>query len=156
VLAAVAALVAVEVLSGSSSPDRARAAPALPRSTLVPPTVDLAELRGHPTAVNFWASWCEPCRKEAAGLARLSRSLPAGARLVGVDWSDGLDGARGFIRQYGWRFPILRDATGRAGDAYGIVGLPTTFILDSRGRIVTVLRGPQDPGTVRRALATAD
>jgi cytochrome c biogenesis protein CcmG/thiol:disulfide interchange protein DsbE len=121
----------------------------------VPPALGLADLRGHPTAVNFWASWCEPCRKEAPALARLSRSLPTHTRLIGVDWSDGLGGARGFIRRYGWRFPILRDANGRVGDAYGIVGLPTTFILDSRGRIVTVLRGPQEPATVRRALATA-
>jgi thiol-disulfide isomerase/thioredoxin len=122
----------------------------------VPPTVGLADLRGHPAAINFWASWCDPCRKEAPALARLSRSLPAHAQLVGVDWSDGLGGARSFVERYGWRFPVLRDGNGRVGDAYGIVGLPTTFILDSRGRIVDVLRGPQHPATVRRALATAD
>jgi thiol-disulfide isomerase/thioredoxin len=155
VLAVAVALVVVELLSGSSS-GRARAAPVLPRQTLVPPATDLADLRGHPAAVNFWASWCSPCRKEAAGLARLSRSLPPGARLVGVDDSDAIGGARDFIANYRWRFPNLRDADGRVSDAYHVVGLPTTFILDSKGRIVDVLRGPQDPATVRRALASAD
>ena len=153
-LAIVGALVAVEILSGGGS-SSARAAPALPRQTLVPPTVGIAKLRGHPAAINFWASWCGPCRKEAPGLARLARSLPARARLVGVDWNDGLSGARAFIRRYGWRFPVLRDGDGHVGDAYRILGLPTTFILDSAGRIVRVLRGPQQPATVRRALTAA-
>jgi cytochrome c biogenesis protein CcmG, thiol:disulfide interchange protein DsbE len=149
------ALVAVELLSGSSA-NRARAAPALPHQTLVPPTVTLANLRGHPVAINFWASWCGPCRKEAPELEGLARSLPAGSRLVGVDYNDATGGARDFIKRYGWRFPVLRDADGQVGDAYRIQGLPTTFILDSRGRIVDTLRGPQDPATVRSALAGAD
>jgi cytochrome c biogenesis protein CcmG, thiol:disulfide interchange protein DsbE len=155
VLALVAALVVVELLSGSSS-ENARPAPALPRQALVGPRLGLADLRGHPAAINFWASWCEPCRKEAPGLARLARSLPRRTRLVGVDDSDAVGGARGFIGHYRWRFPNLRDGNGRVSDAYRVAGLPTTFILDSKGRIVDVLRGPQDPGTVRRALASAD
>jgi thiol-disulfide isomerase/thioredoxin len=151
----IGALVAVELLSGSSS-QQARAAPALPRQTLVPPTVRVSSLRGHPAAINFWASWCAPCRKEAPDLDQLSHSLPAGAKLVGVDYNDAIGGARDFIKRYRWSFPVLRDSDGQVGDAYRIAGLPTTFILDSRGRIVDVLRGPQDPAAVRRALASAD
>jgi cytochrome c biogenesis protein CcmG/thiol:disulfide interchange protein DsbE len=146
----VAGVVAAELLSGSG--ETARAAPRLPDETLVPPKVTVADLRGKPAAINFWASWCAPCRKEAPGLAGLGRSLHGSARLVGVDWSDNESGAREFIRHYGWRFPNLRDPNGAAGDAYGIGGLPTTFILDDRGRIVEVLRGPQSAADVRRAL----
>jgi cytochrome c biogenesis protein CcmG, thiol:disulfide interchange protein DsbE len=113
--------------------------------------VTVSDLRGKPAAINFWASWCDPCRKEAPGFAALGRSL-RGARLVGVDWSDSEGAARAFVRHYRWRFPVLRDPNGSAGDAYGIRGLPTTFILDDRARIVRVLRGPQSADDVRRAL----
>jgi thiol-disulfide isomerase/thioredoxin len=147
-------VIAVEVLSGSSSGDR-KAAPALPRADLVPPTVNLADLRGHPAAINFWASWCGPCRQEGPQIAALSRSLPKGARLVGVDFSDALGGARGYVHQYGWRFPVLRDPDGTVGDAYGVHGLPTTVVLDRQGRIAQVLRGPQHAATIRSALRAA-
>jgi len=150
-LLVVAGIAAAELLSGSGGV--ARAAPRLPRQTLVPPRVTVADLRGKPAAINFWASWCDPCRNEAAGIAALARSFHGRARLVGVDWSDSVTGARAFVRRYGWRFPVLRDANGAAGDAYGIRGLPTTFILDARGRIAQVLRGPQSPAAIRRALA---
>ena len=139
----------------SGSAEARRKAPALPKTTLVGSPVSLADLRGHPAAINFFASWCEPCRKEAPNLDALSHSLPKGARLVAVDWSDGLSGARSFVKKYGWRFPTLRDADGTIGDRYGIQGLPTTFILTPDGRIDTVLRGPQEPATIRRALASA-
>lgn len=150
VLVAVAGLVAAELLSGSGG--TAKAAPSLPRQTLVPPRVTIADLRGKPAAINFWASWCDPCRKEAPGLAALARSLRGQARLVGVDWSDSAGGARAFIRRYAWQFPNLRDANGTTGDAYGIRGLPTTFIIDSSGRIADVLQGPQTAADIHRAL----
>jgi cytochrome c biogenesis protein CcmG/thiol:disulfide interchange protein DsbE len=150
----VAGIVGAELLSGSGG-GATRAAPALPRQTLVPPTVTVADLRGKPAAINFWASWCDPCRKEAPGIAALASSLRSRARLVGVDWSDSASGARDFIRRYRWRFSNLRDPNGTAGDAYGIRGLPTTFILNARGRIVQTLRGPQTAADIRRALQAA-
>ena len=148
-----AGVVIAEVLSGSGA--TTRSAPRLPSETLVAPRVSVADLRGEPAAINFWASWCDPCRKEAAGFAALGRSL-RDARLVGVDWSDSEGGARAFVRRYRWTFPVLRDPNGTAGDAYGIRGLPTTFILDSHARIVQVLRGPQSADDIRRALASVD
>jgi cytochrome c biogenesis protein CcmG, thiol:disulfide interchange protein DsbE len=151
-LLAVAGIVAAELLSGSGG--SAKAAPRLPRQTLVPPRVTIADLRGKPAAINFWASWCDPCRKEAPGLAALARSLRGRARLVGVDWGDSAGGARAFIRRYAWRFPNLRDANGTIGDAYGIRGLPTTFIVNPSGRIADVLRGPQTATDIRQALGS--
>lgn len=145
-----AGIVAAELLSGSGG--SAKAAPRLPRQTLVPPRVTIADLRGKPAAINFWASWCDPCRKEAPGLAALAGSLRGHARLVGVDWSDSSGGARAFIRRYAWRFPNLRDANGTTGDAYGIRGLPTTFIVNPSGQIADVLRGPQSAADIQRAL----
>ncbi len=146
-------MVAAELLSGGAS--EGRAAPALPRAALAGKPVTLAELRGHPAAINFFASWCEPCKKEAPNLEALSRRLPNGAHLVGVAWNDGRSAARDFVHHYGWRFPTLFDTNGSSGDDYGIQGLPTTFIVGSDGRIEDVLRGPQEAGTVRRELAQA-
>jgi cytochrome c biogenesis protein CcmG/thiol:disulfide interchange protein DsbE len=114
--------------------------------------VTLATLRGQPVLVNFWASWCDPCRKEAPELERLNRSLHGSAHLVGVDYTDQEDAARAFIRQYSWTFPVLSDPDGVYGARYGFSGLPATVVLDSRGRVVQTLRGPQTEADFRRAL----
>lgn len=129
-------------------------APALPKQVLVKPQVSIAALRGKPALVNFWASWCDPCRREATALQRFDRRLDGRARLVGVDWNDSAAGARSFITHFGWTFPNLRDANGLVGTAYGISGLPTTVVLNARGRIASVLRGPQTTATLTRAVAT--
>ena len=150
-----AAVVAAIVLSGTKDKTAARAAPALPTSVLYPPRVSLASLAGRPAVVNFWASWCGPCRKEAPELKRLDRQLGGRARLVGVDWSDNAASARAFIRKAGWTYPNLRDGGGAVGNRYGLRGLPTTFILDGRGRIVRQMTGPQTVASVLDGLRAA-
>jgi thiol-disulfide isomerase/thioredoxin len=130
-------------------------APALPSEVLTAPRATLESLRGKPALINFWASWCGPCNKEAPQLARLSRSLHGRATLVGVDWNDSLAGARGFIRKYGWSFPNLRDPDGTVGYRYRLDGLPNSFVLDRDGRIARIFRGPQTTATFERALRQA-
>ena len=151
-VACVAAFLAVEALSGTPSA-RARAAPALPSKVLEPPAVTIARLHGRPAIVHFWASWCGPCQKEAAQLARLNRELRGRATLVGVDYTDAAGSARAFVARHGWRFPILADPDGHTGDAYRLSGLPTTFLLDADGRIVRRLTGPQTAAGLLRAVA---
>ncbi len=131
------------LVGGNAPPVKARPAPALPARVLVGPRVDLASLRGHPAIVHFWASWCGPCIKEAPQLARLAGELHGRATLVGVDWSDSPESAAGFVARHHWTFPVLIDSSGDVGNAYGITGLPATFLLDRRGRIVRRLIGPQ-------------
>jgi len=154
-VALIAGLVAIELATsgGGSRTEGGRAAPALPTSVLVPPRVSLASLRGRPVVLNFWASWCGPCQKEATHLAILSHRLRGRAALVGVDWNDAVSGARRFIRRYGWTFPNLRDADGTVGNDYHLPGLPTSFVLDASGHIRAELRGPQDERSLSRALA---
>lgn len=147
----VVGLIVVEVLSGSSS-DKAKPAPPLPSAVLQPPKTTLASLQGRPAIVNFWASWCGPCRKEAPELERFDRSIHGSAQLVGVDYTDQGDAARSFIQQYGWTFPVLSDPDGIYGARYGINGLPTTVVLNSQGRIIQVLSGPQSAADLRQAL----
>jgi thiol-disulfide isomerase/thioredoxin len=150
----VVAFVVAEVTSGRASSHRNHA-PELPGEVLSGQPVDLGALEGQPAVINFWASWCPPCHQEAPAIEQLSTSLPAGAKLVGVDWNDSRSGARAFISHYGWTFTNLRDASGSVGDAYGIQGLPTTVIVDSKGRIAKTLRGPQTAHDVETALRSA-
>jgi cytochrome c biogenesis protein CcmG, thiol:disulfide interchange protein DsbE len=146
------AIVAVVASGTTSGTDKVKAAPALPTQVLVPPAVTIASLHGKPAAINFWASWCDPCRHEASDFARLPEELGGRARLVGVNWNDTAGGARGFVKKYHWRFPVLRDGSGSIGSDYGLTGLPTTFILDANGRIVRVLRGPQTADDIKAQL----
>jgi cytochrome c biogenesis protein CcmG, thiol:disulfide interchange protein DsbE len=152
---AVAGLIAFEVASAGSGAGARKPAPALPAAVLQPPRETLSGLRGKPALINFWASWCDPCRKEAPELERFNRSLGASARLVGVDYTDQNGAAQAFIRQYGWTFPVLSDPNGVYGARYGFSGLPTTVVLDSRGRIAETLRGPQTVSDLRQALKVA-
>jgi cytochrome c biogenesis protein CcmG/thiol:disulfide interchange protein DsbE len=153
-VALVVGLIAVEVLS--SSPDtKPKPAPPLPAAVLQPPRATLAGLRGKPALINFWASWCHPCREEAPELERLNRSLHGSANLVGVDYTDQSGAAREFIHKYGWTFPVLEDPDGIYGARYRFSGLPTTVVLDSRGRIVETLRGPQTQAELHQALDSA-
>jgi peroxiredoxin len=75
--------------------------------------------------------------------------------VVAVDWDDAGGPARAFVRKHGWTFPVLADTSGAAGESYGLVGLPTSFVLDPRGRIVATFRGPQSEARLRQALLEA-
>lgn len=153
-------LLAVFGLASNRAARSGRAAPALPREHLAGPAVTLPSLLagadGHASLVIFWASWCEPCVHEAPAIERFATSAVGRGRVVGVDWSDALSGARGFIRRYGWSFSNLRDSEGIVGNSYGMTGLPTTFVLDGKGRIRRLLRGPQDEATLGAALRAVE
>jgi cytochrome c biogenesis protein CcmG, thiol:disulfide interchange protein DsbE len=151
----VVGVVLAEVLTAGGG-ESARPAPPLPREVLAGPRMDLASLRGKPALVNFWASWCPPCRREAPELKRFDETLGHKANLVGVDWNDTADNARQFIAQAGWQYPILRDPSQAVGTAYRLNGLPTTFVLNPQGDIVETLQGPQTAASLRQALASAD
>jgi cytochrome c biogenesis protein CcmG, thiol:disulfide interchange protein DsbE len=154
-LAAVIALIVAEVTTSGSGKGSARPAPALPSQVLSAPRETLASLRGKPAFVNFWASWCTPCKQEAPVLERFAKSLHRRATLLGVDFNDAPDNARTFIAHYGLTYPILRDGSGAVADAYRLTGLPTTYVLNGDGEIVQTLRGPQKLDTLRGALAAA-
>jgi len=155
---AVAAVIALAVvgLSSDHSPSE-RPAPALPGERLVGPAVTLASLREGAGAdgslIVFWASWCVPCAQEAPAIERFATSVQGRGRVVGVDWSDpSVASARAFIRHHGWTFPVLRDGEGLVGNEYRLRVLPTTFVLDGKGRIRAVLPGPQGEASLERAL----
>ena len=123
--------------------EKRKPAPELVGEWLVPPPVRAADLRGKPAVINVWASWCVPCREEAPELARFHREMRARARLVGIDFQDAKGDALAFIREFGWRFPNVRDPQGTLTSRYGVAGLPTTYVIDPQGRIARTLTGAQ-------------
>ena len=103
----------------------------------------LADHRGKVVVLNFWASWCAPCRDEAPLLERWHRRIQAqGGTVVGVDALDATGDARAFVRRFGITYPNVRDASGRNLKPYGVSGYPETFVIDRRGRIAALTRGP--------------
>jgi len=103
-------------------------------------TRQLADYRGQWIVVNFFASWCGPCAVEAPLLNRLQRRLAGRGTIVGVAWNDASDDTRDFVREHGARYPIVRDVDRGFGDAYDVKGVPETFVVDPRGRIVALNR----------------
>ncbi len=115
------------------------------RAALEDPELSLAELRGFPVVVNFWASWCIPCKDEAPALAAAARAHRGRVVFLGVDVQDFASDARSFLRKHRVPYASVRDGEGSAYDAYGLTGVPETYYLDARGRAVA-----HSPGAVSR------
>jgi cytochrome c biogenesis protein CcmG, thiol:disulfide interchange protein DsbE len=110
----------------------------------------LDDYRGQVVVLNFWASWCAPCRDESPLLERWHRRLVGReATVLGVDVQDVTNDAREFITEYELTYPMLRDGEGLSREEFAIVGFPETFVLDRRGRIAAVRRGPVDERFMR-------
>lgn len=105
--------------------------------------VALAELRGFPVVINFWASWCRPCKAEAPILAAAAKAERGRVVFLGVDVKDFTGDARRFAEDNGFNFVSVRDTEG-VYDDYGLTGLPETFFVDARGRVVRHLIGEID------------
>jgi cytochrome c biogenesis protein CcmG, thiol:disulfide interchange protein DsbE len=114
----------------------------------------LADYRGKVVVLNFWASWCKPCRDESPLLERWHRRIrDRGATVLGVDILDVTGRAQDFVDEYGLTYPMLKDKDGEGLDKFGVVAYPETFVIDRQGRIAAVARGPVDDAFMRRNVA---
>ncbi len=106
-------------------------------------TVTLSQLRGQVVIVNFWASWCPPCREEAAYLERTWRKYEGtGVVFIGVDWVDTQKEALAYIKEFDITYLNGPDIGTRIAQAYRIQGVPETFFVDKMGRLRGVKIGP--------------
>ena len=104
--------------------------------------ISLSSLAGQPVIVNFFASWCVPCRKETPLLASFYRARHGTVKIIGIDVNDQASSALAFIRRNGVTYPVATEpATGTTIIDYDLPGLPATFFLDSRHRIVKRVYG---------------
>ncbi len=131
-----------------------RPAPTLPEPLLSGRRfVGVGELRGSVVVVNFWASWCHACKTETPELEALARTYRGrGVRFLGVDYEDRRTAALAFERAFGSDYPSVSDPDGTLADAYGIVGLPTTYVIGPDGRIRYAVTGKVDVPSLRRAI----
>ncbi len=115
-------------------------------------TVSLAQYRGRMVLVNFWATWCVPCRIEMPWLLQLQTELVRDLAVLGVAMDD--DGAvavRPFVKRYGLTFPILL-GNAAVANAFTVEAMPATFLLDRRGAHVLRVDGPFHLQTMRQAI----
>ena len=134
-------------LSGSRNPNQlpsvliGKPAPDVPLPLLQNNQAELAldAYRGQPLLVNFFASWCAPCRAEAPALERLSKQIS----IIGIAYKDRPQDTRKFLQQYGNPFVAIgRDDDGRAGMAWGVYGVPETYLIAPSGQIKWRHAGP--------------
>lgn len=103
----------------------------------------LSEYRGRWVLVNFWASWCIPCRQEAPALEDFQRRHGDGRfTVLGIDSRDLSGDGRAFVDRYGLSYPQLRDGDGATAHDYGTTGVPENFLIDPKGRLRLHLVGP--------------
>jgi cytochrome c biogenesis protein CcmG/thiol:disulfide interchange protein DsbE len=118
-------------------------------------TLQLSSLRGKVVVINFWASWCHPCREEAPALEAASKQFGDKAVVVGVDVRDESGAARSFLRKYDLTYPAVHDNRDVTWPKYGLTGLPETFFLDRRGRVVQHVISQVSAANIRAGILDA-
>ncbi|TCJ12942.1 TlpA family protein disulfide reductase [Parasulfuritortus cantonensis] len=161
--AALCLLTALPAAAGGLKPLTPRPAPALKLASLAGPAIDLASLRGKVVLVNFWATWCPPCRKEIPSMNRLAARMAGRPfAILGVNMGDNPADIRAYTQQVPIEFAILPDPDGNLLKPWQVVAFPTSYVVDKQGRIRLGLFGsiewdsPEAVAELERLLAEPD
>ncbi|HZS36929.1 MAG TPA: TlpA disulfide reductase family protein [Polyangia bacterium] len=139
-----------EVSKGQRAPDFS-----LP--SLRGPRVSLAGLRGKVVIVDFWAQWCEPCKKELPQLDKLSKDYASrGVVILAVNIDKERENAERLVKQLGLTLPVLLDPTGAVASTYDLPKMPTSFVIDKKGLVRFVHDGFEGSGDVDRFRSELD
>jgi cytochrome c biogenesis protein CcmG, thiol:disulfide interchange protein DsbE len=126
------------------------------KATMASEELSLAELRGTPFVLNFWASWCIPCREEAPILERGWRRFgPRGVLFLGLNMQDLTGDARNFLEEFAITYPTIRDQGNNVAGDYGVTGVPETYFISARGRVVDHVIGVVDPSLLASGSSAA-
>lgn len=115
-------------------------------------TLSMSDLEGKPVVLNFWASWCAPCKDEAPLLQAAHERYGDRITFLGVDIRDAHSDALEFVDEYGLTYPSVRDEDMRVYADYGLTGQPETFFIDARGILVEHVPGPIDEESLLQAI----
>src|SRR5712691_5386896 len=123
--------------------------PAFNSSTPAGQTVALAELRGRVVLLTFWTTWCAECRPEMPLFESLHRDFATqGLAVLGVNVREGTGAIALYAQELGLTFPLVVDPQGSITTAYGVIGLPTAFLIGRDGRAVALATGPREWGSM--------
>jgi thiol-disulfide isomerase/thioredoxin len=111
--------------------------PSLALETLSGKIFSDSELKDKKVIINFWASWCGPCRTEMPDLVRLSKEHPDDLLVIAVNIEEDKETVSDFVKEFNMEFPVLLDSTGELAEQFHILALPTTYILNSKGEIAS-------------------
>jgi DsbE subfamily thiol:disulfide oxidoreductase len=136
------------------SPLLGHVAPSIVGATLRGQSFDLAAYRGQLVVINFWASWCGPCKSEGPELSTLAweQQQVHGAAVVGVVFNDSIGSATEFEKTYGSLYTSVIDTKGEIANAYGVTNPPTTYIIDRSGHIAAAFLGETTSAQLTAAL----
>jgi cytochrome c biogenesis protein CcmG/thiol:disulfide interchange protein DsbE len=129
-----------------------RAAPPFALTTLDGAPVSTEQLRGRPVIVNFWSTWCQPCKLEHPYLQDAARAFPD-VVFLGVLYGDEPEKARRYLRQVGSAYPTVADPGGRMAIDYGVTGVPETFFITADGTILEKVNGAVPPDLLQSLVA---
>jgi cytochrome c biogenesis protein CcmG/thiol:disulfide interchange protein DsbE len=115
-------------------------------------TIDVAQFKGKPVVINFWATWCGPCWEEHPVLVANARMLGPNVQFLGVVFQDEESKILSFLQQRGSGYPTVVDDKGKTAIAYGVGGVPETFFVDASGVIVAKYNGPMSADILQENL----